>query len=92
MARPKADLPDPAALQALVTEGQLRVRATPGARSESVAIEDGRVLVKVRARPTDGEANLAVEKLVARALGVPTSRCRIVRGATSREKLLAVES
>ncbi|MBX7501224.1 DUF167 domain-containing protein [Qipengyuania sp. YG27] len=92
MARPKADLPDSAALQALVTEGQLRVRVTPGARSESVAIEDGRVLVKVRARPTDGEANLAVEKLVARALGVPTSRCRIVRGATSREKLLAVES
>ncbi len=92
MARPKADLPDPAALQALLTEGQLRVRVTPGARSESVAIEDGRILVKVRAKPTDGEANLAVEKLVARALGVPTSRCRIVRGATSREKLLAVES
>ncbi|WP_370033877.1 DUF167 domain-containing protein [Qipengyuania mesophila] len=92
MARPKADLPHSADLNALVTEGQLRVRVTPGARSESVAIEDGRVLVKVRARPTDGEANLAVEKLVARALGVPTSRCRIVRGATSREKLLAVES
>lgn len=92
MARPKADLPDSAKLQALLTEGQLRVRVTPGARSESVAIEDGRILVKVRAKPTDGEANLAVEKLVARALGVPTSRCRIVRGATSREKLLAVES
>ena len=68
----------------------LRVRVTPGARSESIAIEDGRVLVKVRAKPTDGEANAAVEKLVARALGVPTSRCRIVRGATFREKVLEI--
>jgi len=90
MARRRADLPDPAELNALVTEGHLRLRVTPGARGESIAIEDRRVLVKVRARPTDGAANLAVEKLVARALGVPTSRCRIVRGATSREKVLAV--
>lgn len=91
MARPKADLPDPAELRALVTDGQLRLRVTPGARTESITIEAGRVLVKVRAKPSDGEANSAVEKLVARALGVPTSRCRILRGATSREKVLAVE-
>ena len=90
MPRPKADFPDSAELLALVADGQLRVRVTPGARSESIAIDGGRVLVKVRAKPTDGEANVAVEKLVARALGVPTSRCRIVRGATSREKVLAI--
>lgn len=91
MARPKADLPDPEELRALVADGQLRLRVTPGARTESMTIEGGRVLVKVRAKPNDGEANSAVEKLVARALGVPTSRCRILRGATSREKVLAVE-
>lgn len=91
MPRPKADIPDPAALQALVVEGRLRVRVTPGARTESILIEDGRVLVKVRAKPTDGEANSAVEKLVARAVGVPSSRCRIVRGATSREKVVQLD-
>ena len=90
MARPKADFPDPVQLQALVADGQLRVRVTPGARTESIAIESGCALVKVRAKPTDGAANAAVEKLVARALGVPTSRCRILRGATSREKVLQV--
>ena len=90
MARPRPDLPDPADLEALVGDGHLRVRVTPGARSEALTIEDGRVLVKVRAKPTDGAANAAVEALVARALGVATSRCRIVRGATSREKLLAI--
>ena len=91
MARPKADLPEPAELLALVSGNELRLRVTPGARTESVTIEGGRALVKVRARPTDGAANAAVEKLVAGALGVATSRCRIVRGATSREKVLFVD-
>jgi len=91
MPRPKADLPEPAELLALVSGNELRLRVTPGARTESVTIEGGRALVKVRARPTDGAANAAVEKLVAYALGLPTSRCRIVRGATSREKVLSVD-
>ena len=90
MPRPKADFPDSAELLALVADGHLRVRVTPGARSESIASDGERVLVKVRAKPTDGAANAAVEKLVARALGGSTSRCRIVRGATSREKVLEV--
>ena len=90
MARPKADLPDPAALRALVRGGELRVRVTPGARSEGIAIVDGAVQVKVRARPQDGAANAAVEALVAKAIGIPKSRCALLRGATSREKVLAV--
>ncbi|MCF8883031.1 MULTISPECIES: DUF167 domain-containing protein [Erythrobacter] len=92
MPRPKADLPDTEDLHALVQQGQLRVRVTPGARTESIAIKDGLVLVKVRAKPTDGEANAAVEKLVSRALGMSASRCRILRGATSREKVLAISA
>lgn len=91
MPRPKADFPDPAALRALVTHGQLRVRATPGAHDEAIILDGDRVSVKVRAKATDGKANAAVEKLVARALGVSTSRCRMMRGATSRDKVLAVD-
>lgn len=90
MARPKADLPDAEALRAMVNAGELRVRVTPGARTESIAIVDGAVQVKVRAKPQDGAANTAVEGLVAKALGIPKSRCRVLRGATSREKVLAV--
>ena len=92
MTRPKADLPPVGALRALVDgEGRLAVRVTPGARSEGIAIEDGSVLVKVRARPTDGEANDAVGRLVAKALGIAPSRVALLRGATSREKLLRIE-
>jgi len=69
-------------------EQRLAVRVTPGARTEGVAIEDGRVQVKVRAKPEDGKATAAVIDLVAQALGVAVSRVELVRGASSREKLL----
>jgi len=64
------------------------VRVTPGARSEGIEIADGRVLVKVRAKPHDGEANEAVLALLAEALGTATSRLRLLRGATGRDKLV----
>lgn len=89
MARPKADFPPAEAIRACADgEGRLALRATPGARSEGIEIADGRVLVKVRVKPQDGAANDAVLALLAQALGVATSRLRLLRGATSREKLV----
>lgn len=91
MARPKADLPPADAIRAaLDSEGRLAVRVTPGARSEGMAIEEGRVVVKVRAKPQDGAANDAVIKLVSSGLGIAKSRVELLRGATSREKLLQI--
>jgi len=89
MTRPKADLPPAEAIRALAdAEGRLALRATPGARSEGIEIVGGRLLVKVRAKPQDGAANAAVMALLAQALAVATSRLRLLRGATGREKLV----
>lgn len=91
MARPKADIPAASALRALAdADGRLAVRVTPGARSESVEICDGRVLVKVRTKPEDGKATAAVLALLAQALEVAPSRVEMLRGATSREKLFRI--
>ncbi len=91
MARPKADLPVAEAVLALVdAEGRLAVRVTPGAKQESLAIEAGRLLAKVRAKPEDGKANDAVRELLAAALGLAPSRVELLRGATSREKMFRV--
>jgi uncharacterized protein YggU (UPF0235/DUF167 family) len=91
MARPKADLPPAAAILALAdTEGRLILRVTPGARVEAIAIEDGRLIVKVRAKPEDGKANAAVLDLVAGALRIATSRLRLLRGATGRDKQVQI--
>jgi hypothetical protein len=89
MARPKPDLPSPAAIRALADEeGRLALRVTPGSRSEAIELRDGVVQVKVRAKPKDGEANDAVIALLAETLGVATSKLRLLRGATGRNKLV----
>ena len=54
-------------------------------------MREGRILVKTRAKPQDGAANDAVVRMVAESLGLPVSHCRLLRGATSREKILSVE-
>ena len=92
MARPAPALPDRQALLArLDAQGRLAVKVTPGAREESVTITDAAVLVKVRAPADKGAANAAVLAVVARALGLAPTRVRLLRGATSREKVLGVE-
>lgn len=92
MARPKTDTPPAEVIRALVDgEGRLALRVTPGARVEGLEIVEGRLLAKVRARPEDGKATAAVLALVAAALGVAPSRVTLLRGATSREKLLRID-
>jgi len=89
MARPKPDLPPADAIFALADrEGRLAIRVTPGARSEGLEIVNGKLHAKVRAKPQEGEANQAVLGLVAKALRLAPSRLSLLRGASSREKLL----
>ena len=51
----------------------------------------GELLVKVRAAPADGAANLAVLRVIADLLDVGPSRLHLVRGATSRTKVVAID-
>ena len=89
MAKPKSELPPAEAIRALAdSEGRLALRVTPGARSEGLELGEGRVLVKVRAKPQAGAANEAVLALLAAALGIAASRLRLLRGATGRDKLV----
>jgi uncharacterized protein YggU (UPF0235/DUF167 family) len=92
MARPKADFPAAATIRALADgQGRLALRVTPGARTEGVVIEAGQVQVKVRAKPQDGAANDAVLAMLAAALDTAPSRLTLLRGATSRDKLVQLD-
>lgn len=89
MARPRTDFPPAEAIRALAdVAGRLALHVTPGARSEGIALGEGKLAIKVRAKPADGAANDAVLRLLADALGVPPSGLRLLRGATSRAKLV----
>ena len=47
--------------------------------------------VRVRAAPIEGEANAALEQLLAKALGVRRSAVRVARGGQSRFKAVEVD-
>jgi uncharacterized protein YggU (UPF0235/DUF167 family) len=73
------------------------LRVTPrGGRDDIDGIEtlaDGRSVLKVRVRTVadGGEANRAVTELLAKSLGVPKARVRLLAGATSRLKQVAID-
>ena len=46
--------------------------------------------MRLTAPPVDGEANAALGRLLGRMLDVPPSAVRILRGASGRDKLVAV--
>jgi hypothetical protein len=80
------------------TQGiSVALRVTPrGCRDDIGGLEtlaNGRTVVKVRVRAVadGGEANRAVTELIAKALGVPKAKVRILSGATSRLKQIAVD-
>jgi hypothetical protein len=71
---------------------ELRVRLQPRASRTEVAGErEGTVLIRVTAPPVDGRANDALCRLVAKLAGVGRTRVEILRGASSRDKVLRVD-
>ncbi|CDX46540.1 conserved hypothetical protein [Mesorhizobium plurifarium] len=74
----------------------LFVRLTPKAALDRIeGIEtaaDGRSHLKARVRavPENGAANQALERMLAKALGVPVSAVSVVAGGTARLKTLRI--
>ena len=72
--------------------GRLAVRVQPRSRQNEIAGERaGALLVKVTAPPVGGKANEAVRRLIAKRLRVPISRISVVRGESTRDKLVEVD-
>lgn len=70
----------------------LTIRLQPRAKRDEIAGERaGAILVRVTAPPVDGRANDALCRLVAKRAGVAPSRVSVVRGQTSRDKVVRVD-
>lgn len=70
---------------------RLKVKVVPGASRDEVAGWQGAALrVRVTAPPERGRANAAVEELLARLLGLPRRRVRVVAGGGSPRKTLEI--
>ncbi|MEO5876573.1 MAG: DUF167 domain-containing protein [Streptosporangiaceae bacterium] len=68
---------------------RLAIRVRPGgSRARVGGSHDGALIVKVAARPVEGQATEAALAAVARAVGIRRRDVSLVRGATSRDKVL----
>ena len=65
------------------------VRVIPRARKDDITVDpDGTLRVHTTAVPTDGAANDAVIKIIAKHFDVAKSQVKIICGATSRNKII----
>lgn len=69
----------------------INVRVIPRARQNKVTVDsDGTVRVHTVAAPADGQANDAVIKMLAKYYDVPKTSIKIIRGQTSRDKVIEI--
>jgi uncharacterized protein YggU (UPF0235/DUF167 family) len=68
------------------------LRVSPGAKSTAAKglYGDEALKLSVAAPPADGKANAAVERYLPTLIGVKRSRVTIVKGTSSRDKLVFV--
>jgi uncharacterized protein YggU (UPF0235/DUF167 family) len=93
MARPPNVMPSTATITALADDrGILRVRVTANARENAILLpvdsQEAVLRIQTTRTPEHGRANKAVLALLARALGRSPSSMSIVRGASSRDKMI----
>ncbi|HEX5439321.1 MAG TPA: DUF167 family protein [Ktedonobacterales bacterium] len=67
------------------------VRVTPRARRIALTLEGETLRAWLTAPPVEGAANAALLALLAERLGLPKRAVTLLRGGSSREKLLAIE-
>jgi len=72
------------------TEISLRVHPN-AARSEVVDLAGGVLKVRVAAPPVKGKANKELITFLSRALGVGKDKLTIIKGHTSRSKVIAID-
>ena len=71
----------------------LTLHIQPGAKKTEIAGLHGDALkIRLAAPPVDGKANAELVRLLAEAFGVPRRQVAILRGETSRDKLVRVDA
>jgi uncharacterized protein len=95
MARRKLLLPEAGAIRERVAgHGLIKIRVIPNASADEIVLSAGDsshlLAIRTTVTPEHGKANDAVLRLLAQALDLPVSSLEIVRGASSRNKLVRI--
>ena len=71
---------------------KIKVKITPNAHKDKICgyIEKDILKIKIKAKPIDGKANLYLIKYLSKELDIPQSNFSIIKGRTSRIKILEI--
>ncbi|NJM09661.1 MAG: YggU family protein [Bdellovibrionaceae bacterium] len=70
----------------------LKVHVLPNARKTEIVGMHGEALkIKIKAVPEDGKANTELCAFLAETLGIAKSKVHVVKGQTSRAKLVSID-
>lgn len=75
---------------ALKFNNKITVKVTPKAKNNIIKVENDLVKIYVTAVAENDKANQAVIKLLAKTLKIPNSSVSILKGQTSRNKILLI--
>ena len=67
------------------------VRVKPNSKKESVSLENGVIVVKIRQKPVEGKANKALIEKLANVLGIAKSCIEVVGGERSKSKRVSID-
>ena len=71
---------------------KINVKVTPrSSKNEIIGKRGDRLAIKLTSPPVEGRANKDLVKFLAKKLGVPSSSISILKGDTSRDKILYVK-
>lgn len=69
----------------------VQIKIAPNASRNEILKDDTGVKIKITAQPIENKANKAVIEFLAKQFRIPKSSIEIVRGETSKEKLLLIK-
>lgn len=70
---------------------RILVQAKPNSKREYIKKVGNGFVIAVKEAPTNGKANVAIERKVAECFDVPYSRVRILSGHASHQKVFEVD-
>ncbi len=69
----------------------IKVKVFPNSRKQEIIIKsDNEFIVKVRAKPKQGQANKELITVLASYLKIPKSEMKLIKGAKQRNKIIEI--
>ena len=69
---------------------KITVKAIPNAKKAEVKEQNGVLRVKIDLPPIDGKANKRLIEILAEYFSIPKSRIKIIRGGSSKNKVIEI--